>query len=232
MFAKMFAFGVLSKPLPIRRTVAFPQGMPTFFSATEEGGWNMIDFVFICISYVDASGVDIGNFKVLRIVRVVRPLQKNIETVQGLIAAILSSIVSIFHVFNLLLLMMIIWGLIGVSLFRGRFHSCNDLHASHFTECIGNAYGGLPSLECDFMDPLHPNGTVCENPVGLFLEQQILVPRVWDKPHENFENMAGGVMFLFRLLNSDNLRPLFHSLMDVPETTQLLTQRQLEFQYR
>ena len=222
MFAKMFAFGVFSKPLPIRRTVAFPQGMPTFFSATEEGGWNMIDFVFICISYVDASGVDIGNFKVLRIVRVVRPLQKNIETVQGLIAAILSSIVSIFHVFNLLLLMMIIWGLIGVSLFRGRFHSCNDLHASHFTECIGNAYGGLPSLECDFMDPLHPNGTVCENPVGLFLEQQILVPRVWDKPHENFENMAGGVMFLFRLLNSDNLRPLFHSLMDVPETTQLL----------
>jgi len=222
LFAKMYAFGMFSQPNPVRKTLQHPRGMPHFFSSTEEGGWNWLDFVFICISYVDLTGINIGNFKTIRIVRVVRPLQKNIETVKGLLAALFSSFMNILHVFNLLLLLMIIWGLIGVSLFRGRFHSCNDAAASNFGECIGTSYGGLPSIPCDFMDPNFPNGTFCDNPIGFFLEQPILVPRVWSVPNENFENMAGGTMFLFRLLCADNLRAMFHSLMDVPQSTELI----------
>lgn len=222
LFAKMFSFGLTKQPIPIRRTLEHPGGMPPFFSSTEEGGWNAIDFIFICISYMDMLGVSIGNFKTIRIVRVVRPLQKNISTVKGLLAALFSSFMNILHVFNLLVLMMIIWGLIGISLFRGRFHSCNDLAAANFGECIGTSYGGMPSLPCDFMDPNFPNGTQCDNPIGIFLEQSILVPRVWDVPKENFENMLGATHYLFRLLCVDNLRPMFHSVMDVPPSTQLI----------
>jgi len=223
LFAKMYAFGAFKQTLPVRKTLTYPAGMPPFFNTQEEGGWNMIDFVFICISYVDTLGLlKIGNFKTMRIVRVVRPLQKNVDAVKSLLAALLSSCGNIFHVFNLLLLMMLIWGLIGVSLFRGRFHRCNDDAAAGFADCMGTSYGGLPSLPCDFMDPKYPNGTTCENNIGFFLDQPILVPRAWEVPPENFETIVGGCMFLFRILCVDNLRPLFHSLMDIPFKTEII----------
>jgi len=221
MFAKMYAFGMFNQALPVRKTVTYPAGMPPFFNTEEEGGWNMIDFVFICISYLDVLGIEIGNFKTLRIVRVVRPLQKNVESVKQLLAALLSSMASIFHVFNLLILMMLIWGLIGVALFRGRLHRCNDGAAAGFANCVGTSYGGMPSLPCDFMDPNFPNGTTCFNDIGFFLAQPILVPRAWEVPPENFETLAGGFLFLFRILCADNLRPMFHGLMDVPSKTEL-----------
>jgi hypothetical protein len=107
----------------------------------------------------------------------------------------------------------------GVQLFRGRLHKCNDLAAPNFRECLGVAYGGHPSLDCDFMDPKHPNGTVCENPVGLFLRQKILTPRVWETPAENFENLASAAVSILRLLAMDNMTPIFHSVMDIPRNT-------------
>ena len=222
--AKMYAFGTFSQALPVRRTFEFPQGKPPFFSNTEEGGWNALDFIFIGIMMIDVlTPISLGNFKTIRIVRIVRPLQKNIPTVKNLLAALFASFVSILHVINLLVLLMLIFGLMGVSLFRGRLHRCNDNSKGHFRDCIGTNFGGFPAVHCDFMDPLHPNGTLCEQEgIGSFIGQQILVPVSWDVPSENFENIGAASMTLLRFLAADNVRGVFNAVMDIPEQTEIV----------
>jgi len=224
VLSKMFVFGAFSQAQPPYTSLQFPQGRPCFFSSTEEGGWNILDFTFICIMMVDVmpNGISLGGFKTIRLVRIVRPMQKNIETIKSLVSALIASFVSIMHVLNLLLLLMLLFGLMGITLFRGRLHSCNDISVGHFSQCIGNNYGGIPDVFCDFMDPNHPEGTTCPQDIGRFIEQQILVPRVWAPASSNFENIAEASMTLLRVLNADDLRSIFHSLMDIPKKTELI----------
>jgi len=99
---------------------------------------------------------------------------------------------------------------------------CNDNSVSHFIECNGNIFGGVPDIPCNFMDPLHPNGTMCAQDVGVIYGQQILVPRVWDPPNENFENLAAATMTIVRLMAQESMRPIFHSLTDIPAITELV----------
>jgi len=220
---RMMAFGLFHQAQPVKKTLEFPQGKPPFFSVTEEGGWNTMDFIFILILVVDVfSNASLGNFKTIRIIRVIRPLQSNVPIVKSLLAALFSSLTKIFHVLNLLGILSSIFGIIGLSLFQGRMNSCNDDAIANFEQCIGNNYGGLPKVPCNFMDPKHPNGTLCSNKVGSFLYQQILVPRVWSTNPENFENFGDACITLLRLVAADTLRPIFHSMMDIPRRTQIV----------
>eukprot|EP00960_Hanusia_phi_P047852 758619-Hanusia_phi.AAC.2 len=218
---RMMAFGLFHQAQPVKRTIEFPQGKPPFFSITEEGGWNTMDFVFILILIIDVfTSASLGNFKTIRIIRVIRPLQSNVPIVKSLLAALFSSFTKIFHVLSLLGILSTIFGIIGLSLFQGRMNSCNDSAIPNFELCIGNNYGGLPKVHCNFMDPKRPNGQLCSNPIGTFLNQNILVPRVWSSATENFENFGNACITLMRLVAADTLRPLFHAMMDIPRSTQ------------
>eukprot|EP00282_Hemiselmis_andersenii_P037258 CAMPEP_0169431024 /NCGR_PEP_ID=MMETSP1042-20121227/2715_1 /TAXON_ID=464988 /ORGANISM="Hemiselmis andersenii, Strain CCMP1180" /LENGTH=584 /DNA_ID=CAMNT_0009541385 /DNA_START=125 /DNA_END=1876 /DNA_ORIENTATION=- len=221
---RMFAFGVFTQSGVSPKTTEFPQGKPPFFSASEEGGWNTLDFCFIMVMLIDVlpNGISLGGFKTVRVVRVLRPLQKNSPTVKNLIATVFASFSSIMHVINLLGLLILLFGLMGVQLFRGRLHSCNDPAVANFKTCIGNNFGGHPRTQCDFMDPEFPNGTMCESKIGKFLQQEVLVPRVWEPPLENFENLGAASICILRLLAMDNLQPIFHSVMDTPRNTRLI----------
>ena len=158
-------------------------------------------------------GIDVGGFKCIRIVRVVRPLQKRNETVKNLMAALIASFSSIFHVINLLILLIFIFALMGVNLFRGRFFLCNDESILEGYEgCVGTNFGGLPNVPCIYRgeesDPAFP--FMCEQDLGTFNAQQILVPRVWMKRKENFETIHTAALLLLRLSSQDDLRPIYH----------------------
>ena len=118
--AKMFAYGLWVPSGVSPRTVQYPEGKPAFFSTTEEGGWNALDAVFIMIMFMDMPFIPLstGNFKVIRIVRVVRPLARNSTDVKTLLASLFASIKSILNVINLFALLVLIYGLLGVQLFR------------------------------------------------------------------------------------------------------------------
>jgi hypothetical protein len=116
----MFAYGLLKPSGVSPKTIQFPEGKPAFFSATEEGGWNIVDAVFILIMILDLPFIPVstGNFKVIRIVRIVRPLARNSTKVKTLLASLFASIKSILNVITLFALLVLIYGLLGVQLFR------------------------------------------------------------------------------------------------------------------
>ena len=60
---------------------------------------------------------------------------------------------------------------------------------------------------------------MCPQDLGLFLGQEVLVPRVWDVPPENFENFGAACITLLRFFATDNMRSIYHSIMDIPGTT-------------
>jgi hypothetical protein len=212
---KIYAYGLFSQSGVSPRSIEFPKGKPPFVSATEEGGWNSIDIGVVMMMVLGALpiGIDVGGFKCIRIVRVVRPLQKRNETVKNLMAALIASFSSIFHVINLLILLIFIFALMGVNLFRGRFFLCNDESILEGYEgCVGTNFGGLPNVPCIYRgeesDPAFP--FMCEQDLGTFNAQQILVPRVWMKRKENFETIHTAALLLLRLSSQDDLRPIYH----------------------
>ena len=230
----------------------------------------MIDIVVVGMMIFGALpppiGMDVGGFKCVRIVRVVRPLQKQNQDVKTLLAALMTSFTSIMHVINLLMLLIFIFGLMGVNLFRGRFHFCNDESMLQgYEHCVGTNFGGRPDIPCvvsappsrppsDLGDMSAVNCTggigfnttsnstfdcinttmtkdpgystwapdMCEQDIGKFLGQEILVPRVWRVKRENFDNLYNALLLLLRLSSQDNFRPIFHSVMDIPKTNEYL----------
>ena len=214
---KMFAYGVFSQSGASPKSLEFPKGKPAFISNTEEGGWNAIDMLVVTMMIVGSVGVDAGGWKCVRIVRVVRPLQKQNQDVKQLMAALMSSFTAIMHVINLLMLLIFIFGLMGVNLFRGRFHFCNDESVLEgYEKCTGTNFGGRPDIPC-VIGP-----SMCEQGIGKFLGQEILVPRVWSVKRDNFDNLYAASLTLLRLSSQDNLRPIFHSVMDIPASFEYL----------
>ena len=63
---------------------------------------------------------------------------------------------------------------------------------------------------------------MCEQGIGKFLGQEILVPRVWSVKRDNFDNLYAASLTLLRLSSQDNLRPIFHSVMDIPASFEYL----------
>lgn len=115
-------------------------------------GWNIIDF-FIAIASLAAAFI-----KVIRLIKVLRPLRM-VSRYQGLQLSIKALIRSIPNIFNVMLIASIfffIFGIICVSLYKGKFYDCkfnniggigNDpifselnLHIDNKFDCIN--YGG------------------------------------------------------------------------------------------
>lgn len=90
-------------------------------------GWNIIDFSIAVISVLSLSLTsNLQAIKVLRLLRVVRPLRlisKN-EGLKISITALGLAIPGILNVIVISLIFFLIFGVIGVSYFKGTFYKC------------------------------------------------------------------------------------------------------------
>lgn len=72
------------------------------------------------------SGVELSSFRVLRLLRTLRPLRlisHNIS-MKIVVTALLESVVAIMNVGIVLLLVWLMFAILGVDLFAGKFYSC------------------------------------------------------------------------------------------------------------
>ena len=91
--------------------------------------WNILDFVIVVISVVDfASGGKMKSLKAVRTVRVLKPLRmiNKYPELKLVINALISSIPQTFNVFAILMIVLLLFGIIGVNLFKGKFSMCAD----------------------------------------------------------------------------------------------------------
>ena len=107
--------------------------------------WNYLDIIVLLISYVNLFLNPDGPFKIFRILRAFRPLRM-INRLQGMklvLGALMDALPALMNVLILLAAVFVIFGILGLSLFMGKFASCNDRltewnKGSHKETCYGH----------------------------------------------------------------------------------------------
>ncbi|XP_041352774.1 sodium channel protein para-like isoform X1 [Gigantopelta aegis] len=105
--------------------VAF--GFKTYFT----DAWCWLDFIIVSLSLVMLAAEslhlgDVGAIKALRTLRALRPLRavSRWEGMRVVVNALIKAVPSIFNVLLVCLVFWLIFGIMGVQLFSGRFHKC------------------------------------------------------------------------------------------------------------
>uniref|UniRef100_A0A8C8DRU4 Calcium channel, voltage-dependent, T type, alpha 1H subunit b n=1 Tax=Oryzias sinensis TaxID=183150 RepID=A0A8C8DRU4_9TELE len=114
-----------------------------------QSSWNILDGVLVFVSLVDilvsiaSSGGNriLGILRVLRLLRTLRPLRV-ISRAPGLKLVVETLITSLRPIGNIVLIccaFFIVFGILGVQLFKGKFFHCEGLHVRNITnrtECL------------------------------------------------------------------------------------------------
>ncbi|CAF1923068.1 unnamed protein product [Rotaria magnacalcarata] len=105
----------------------FAYGISNYFT----NGWNKLDFVIVTVSVLgtilDLFGIaDIPAFKSMRTLRALRPLKalSRFEGIRIVVNALFGAIPSIFNVLLVCLVFWLIFSIMGVQLFSGKFYKC------------------------------------------------------------------------------------------------------------
>ncbi|CAF3279088.1 unnamed protein product [Rotaria socialis] len=153
----------------------FAYGIKVYFT----NGWNWLDFFIVLVSVLgtllDWLGVaDVPAFKSMRTLRALRPLKalSRFEGIRVVVNALLGAIPAIFNVLLVCLVFWLIFSIMGVQLFGGRFYKCvySGTHDRvNLTENVTNKW-----------DCLSKNFT-------------------WENSRVNFDNVLSGYLALFQV---------------------------------
>uniref|UniRef100_A0A1B6BZP2 Voltage-dependent L-type calcium channel subunit alpha n=1 Tax=Clastoptera arizonana TaxID=38151 RepID=A0A1B6BZP2_9HEMI len=104
--------------------------------------FNLLDLLVVCVSLVSVfwSSGAISVVKILRVLRVLRPLRA-INRAKGLKHVVQCVIVAVKTIGNIVLvtcLLQFMFAVIGVQLFKGRFHKCTDASKMTEDDCKGS----------------------------------------------------------------------------------------------
>ena len=103
------------------------------FVAYFTNAWCWLDFVIVMVSLINfvaalAGAGSVQAFKTMRTLRALRPLRA-MSRMQGMrivVNALVQAIPSIFNVLLVCLIFWLIFAIMGVQLFNGKFHKCID----------------------------------------------------------------------------------------------------------
>lgn len=155
----------------------FAMGCVMYFG----NAWCWLDFVIVAVSLINfgASLLGAGNipiFKTMRTLRALRPLRAmaKMEGMKVVVNALVGALPSIFNVLLVCLIFWLIFAIIGVNTFMGRFYKCLDEETGE-----------------KFSHEIIPNKTVCLNESGA----------VWTNARVTFDNVGIAYLALFQVLN-------------------------------
>ena len=101
--------------------------------------WNVADFLIAIVSIVELNFVDVNlsYVKVIRAMRTIRALRmisRNVS-MKLVVQSLLQSILAIFNAALVLAIIWVIFAILGVSMFGGKFRTCSGLDVSTKDEC-------------------------------------------------------------------------------------------------
>ncbi|CAF3629173.1 unnamed protein product [Rotaria sp. Silwood1] len=153
----------------------FAYGIRHYFTS----GWNWLDFIIVVVSVLGTvldifDVADIPAFKSMRTLRALRPLKalSRFEGIRVVVNALFGAIPSIFNVLLVCLVFWLIFSIMGVQLFGGKFYKCVYVGTHdrvHISENITN------KIDC-----LNRNFT-------------------WENSRINFDNVLSGYLALFQV---------------------------------
>nr|AAQ84279.2 voltage-gated sodium channel protein [Mesobuthus martensii] len=165
IFTILFFFEMLIKWL------AF--GFKKYFT----NAWCWLDFVIVLVSLFNLAvslmgGSDISAFKTMRTLRALRPLRamSRLEGMRVVVNALVQAIPAIFNVLLVCLIFWLIFSIMGVQLFAGKFRYCADKDGNRFNSSTV------------------PNKSVC-----------CLNNFTWENPKINSDNVLNAYLALFQV---------------------------------
>ena len=141
---KLIAFGfawcdniefTLHNEQDLKELMLGDHGVPSYMCDS----WNYLDLMVLLVSYFNMFGDPDGPLKVLRLLRAFRPLRM-VNKMEGMKLIILSLVAAVPALSNVCVLLFAVWlvfAILALSLFLGKFHSCND-ELSNRAHCFGH----------------------------------------------------------------------------------------------
>jgi len=186
---KIFAFGMiwtdniefmLADQECLKALVLGDVGEPAYMYS----GWNYLDMIVLAVGFILKFGNPEGPLKILRLLRAFRPLRmvNRIAGMKLVLGALVAACPALANVCFLMCAVFLIFSILGLSLFMGKFHFCTDEEAAGKDDCFGEfeSEDGFP------------------------------MPSVWKNPsldgfYENsFDNVASSFLVLFEVATGDS----------------------------
>lgn len=152
--------------------------------------WNVLDLCIVVISNAALfSGSEGGSLKSLRALRALRPL-RTIKRAPGLkvvVDALLACMPSFLNIGVVSVLFYLVFAIMGVQFWAGKFWSCNDTSVTGVSQCIGTYTDSTGAT----------------------------VAREWSNAPMNFDNVLNGLLTLFEVASLELWLDVMYSAMDV-----------------
>ena len=173
-----------------------------FFSHQYIGdSWNLPDFVILITMYysrlLESAGSDLRAARILRILRPLRLIKRN-QGMRVILMSISQCVRSVANVLALWIGLLLVYGILGVNLFMGKFRYCNDDSVYGELDCVGS------------MAQACTDGSCGDNGGG---GGAASVARAWTNAVSNFDNIGSAVVTLFEVSSLEGWIDVMHSAM-------------------
>lgn len=134
MFTGLFVFEMIAKIV----VLCFIHGTQYAYL---RNGWNVLDFAVVCASVTSIilKESNISWVRGFRVFRALRPLRviKRVPELRVVVNSLFRSVPTIANVMILLGMLWMIFGILGVQLFKGTFYFCTDSTKVGMYDCVG-----------------------------------------------------------------------------------------------
>ena len=190
--------------------------------------WNVLDFAIVVISLVSlilaySGGSGFEFIQVLRTFRALRPLRviNRNRGIKMVVQTLLLSIKGIANVALITVLIYTVFAILGVQLFAGQLHSCNDETIIFDANCTGQ-------FEVNYTYEMANYSTYIEAatgfnrssviPTGRFITETLNITRQWIAPDFNFDNTYNSFVTLFVVATLDDWSDVMYAVIDITGT--------------
>jgi len=171
--------------------------------------WNILDFIIVMFSFLtwileafagDTNISFIRGFRALRALRPLRVVSKN-EGIKTVVNSLILSIPALMNVLLIVLLFLMVFGILGIQLFKGKLGNCNDLNEDSETpvtnkaECIGWFYSDLYDFD--------------GNTIGLERTK-----REWEVNINNYDHIFNSMMTFFEISTLEMWPGMMYAAID------------------
>ncbi|EUB57745.1 Voltage-dependent L-type calcium channel subunit alpha-1D [Echinococcus granulosus] len=167
--------------------------------------WNVLDAVVVLGALIAFFNKNLGTIKSLRVLRVLRPLKtiRRVPKLKAVFDCVVSSLKNVFNILIVYILFQLIFGVVAVQLFQGKFFACNDQSKKTREECHSVAFfdrqtrGYFISFE---------NSDIPE-----------VRPRIWSARAFNYDNIGYAMLTLFTVTTGEGWPDIMKNSIDATD---------------
>ncbi|EGR31551.1 hypothetical protein IMG5_107710 [Ichthyophthirius multifiliis] len=178
-------------------------------------GWNILDFLVVCQSFLNFLPNNSINFNALRVLRILKSL-KNINAIKGIkiiVSSLIESLPFLGNVFVFLLFVIIFFGIMGIQLFS----DSNEFRCK-FTE---NPINGIweTDITIERLCTIYkcPENKFCgSNAIaGLQINNIEKNQQFLNYGYTQFDNLAQSIFTVFQIITTEGWTNILFTLIDV-----------------